>query len=44
MKQALFRAKNYIMMSIDQGRPVICVLMDLSAAFDTVEHNVFPLG
>ena len=37
---ALVRVKNDIMMSIDQGKPVILVLLDLSAAFDTVDHNV----
>ena len=37
---ALVRGKNYIMMSIDQGKPVILVLLDLSAAFDRVHHNV----
>ena len=37
---ALVRVKNDIMMSIDQGKPVILVLLDLSAAFDIVDHNV----
>ena len=31
------------MMSIDQGKPVIHVLLDLSTAVDTVDHNI-PLG
>jgi hypothetical protein len=40
---ALVRVKNYIMMSIDQGKPVIHVFLDLSTAVDTVDHNI-PLG
>jgi len=31
---------NDITMSIDQGKPTIPVLLDLSAAFDTLDHNV----
>ena len=37
---ALVRVKNYIMMSTDRGKPVILVILDLSTAFDTVDHNV----
>ena len=36
---ALVRVKNDIMMSIDHGGSVLLVLLDLSAAFDTVDHN-----
>ena len=28
------------MMSIAQGKPVILVLLDLSASFDTVDYNI----
>ena len=37
---ALVRVKNYIMISTDQGKSVLLVLLDQSAAFDTVDHNV----
>ena len=38
---ALVQVKNDIMMSTDQGKPVIRVLLDLSDAFDKVDHKVF---
>ena len=37
---ALIRVNNDIMMSIDKSKPVVLVLLDLSAAFDTVDHCV----
>ena len=36
----LVRKKNYIMMSIDQGKSVILVFVDLAAVFAIVDHNV----
>ena len=32
--------KNDIIMSTDQSKAVVLVLLDLSVAFDTVDHNV----
>ena len=40
----LARVKDDIMMSIYQGKAAILVLLDLSAAFDTVDHNDVSLG
>ena len=37
---ALLRVKNDIMMAVDQKKAVILVLLDLSAAFDTIDHEV----
>ena len=37
---ALIRVKNDIMLAVDGKKAVILVLLDLSAAFDTVDHSV----
>ena len=37
---ALLRVHNDILRSIDNGESVILVLLDLSAAFDTVNHEL----
>ena len=37
---ALTRIHNDILRAIDDGECVILVLLDLSAAFDTVDHDV----
>ena len=37
---ALFRVHNDILRAIDNGEGVILVLLDLSAAFDTVNHEL----
>jgi len=37
---ALIRVQNDILTEIDRKRGVILVLLDLSAAFDTIDHNI----
>ena len=37
---ALLRVFNDILRSMDQQKVTILVLLDLSAAFDTVDHNI----
>ena len=37
---ALLKVINDILVSIDHGNGVIVVLLDLSAAFDTIDHNL----
>ena len=39
-KTTLLRVQNYILRAIDSRRSVILVLLDLSAAFDTVDHSI----
>ena len=36
----LLKVQNDILMKIDQGEVVMLVLLDLSAAFDTIDHNI----
>ena len=37
---ALVRVTNDLLMSADAGSPSILILLDLTAAFDTVDHHV----
>ena len=38
---ALLRVQNDIFISFDAGRSTAPLLLDLSAAFDTIDHSVF---
>ena len=38
---AVLKVHNDIMLSLDKGKNVILILLDLSAAFDTVNHTFF---
>ena len=37
---ALLRVQNDILRSLDKRKDVILILLDLSAAFDTIDHNI----
>ncbi len=37
---ALIRVKNGLLLSSDRGCISLLVLLDLSAAFDTIDHNI----
>ena len=40
-ESALLKVSNDILMELDSGKCVYLVLLDLSAAFDTIDHQVF---
>ena len=42
-ESALLRVHNDVLCGLDKGRCVMLVLLDLSAAFDTVDHGILPL-
>merc|ERR1711929_30711 len=37
---ALLRVENEILVAMDEGNVTALILLDLSAAFDTVDHNI----
>lgn len=39
-ESALLRVRNDMLLSLDSGACVVLVLLDLSAAFDTINHNI----
>ena len=42
-ESALLKVKNDVLQSIDDNKAVLMVLLDMSAAFDTVDHALFLL-
>ena len=40
METALVQEQKYINISIEQGKPLLIVLLDLSVTFDKVDHNI----
>ena len=39
-ERAVLKVKNDILMNMDTGHVTLLVLLDLSAAFDTVDHDI----
>jgi len=40
IESALLRVTNDILLALDSGSCVVLVLLDLSAAFDTIDNNI----
>ena len=41
IETALLRVYNDLLLAVDQGNEAVLILLDYSAAFDTISHNVF---
>ena len=37
---ALLKVQNHLLMDIDKGNVAVLILLDLSAAFDTIDHDI----
>ena len=37
---ALIKVQNYILSALDAGPSAILLMLDLSAAFDTIDHDI----
>ena len=41
IETALLRVYNDMLLAVDKGKEVVLILLDYSAAFDTINHGVF---
>ncbi len=37
---AVLNFSNYILLGVDSGSPIVLLLLNLSAAFETVDHGI----